>query len=145
MANDAWIAEATRPARNSSLSARTKKGPDSGPFLLWKDDLVVMEAFDGPALKGYLPCLACAHGGFKGIVGIAEDRAEAFIACRQVSDELRFNEKLPTQEDVFTERKSVLFKRPHVVSREAEDAHLPDLIRRAQRRAARKRPSLPCA
>ena len=48
-------------------------------------------------------------------MGIAEDRAEASIACRQVADVLTFKEKLPKQEDVFTERMSLLFKRLHVV------------------------------
>jgi CreA protein len=51
----------------------------------------------------------------KGTVGLAEDRAEASIACRQVAEVLHFSERLPRQEDVFTERMSILFKRLHVV------------------------------
>ncbi len=83
---------------------------------LGKDDRVVMEAYDDPKVQGVTCYVSRARtGGFKGTVGIAEDRAEASIACRQVADELRFNEKLPRQEDVFTERMSVLFKRLHVV------------------------------
>jgi CreA protein len=54
-------------------------------------------------------------GGVTGTVGLAEDRAEASIACRQVTDTIHFAEKLPRQEDVFTERMSILFKRLHVV------------------------------
>jgi CreA protein len=46
---------------------------------------------------------------------MAEDKAEASIACRQVGEEIRFSEKLPRQEDVFTERMSILFKRLHIV------------------------------
>jgi CreA protein len=83
---------------------------------LGKDDRVVMEAYDDPKVQGVTCYVSRARtGGFKGTVGLAEDRAEASIACRQVADELRFIEKLPKQEDVFTERMSVLFKRLHVV------------------------------
>jgi len=32
-----------------------------------------------------------------------------------VSDSLHFSDKLPRQEDVFTERMSILFKRLHIV------------------------------
>jgi CreA protein len=83
---------------------------------LGKDDRVVMEAYDDPKVEGVTCYVSRARtGGFKGTVGVAEDRAEASIACRQVADELTFKEKLPKQEDVFTERMSVLFKRLHVV------------------------------
>lgn len=83
---------------------------------LGKDDRVVMEAYDDPKVQGVTCYVSRARtGGFKGTVGIAEDRAEASIACRQVADELRFSGKLPKQEDVFTERMSILFKRLHVV------------------------------
>jgi CreA protein len=83
---------------------------------LGKDDRVVMEAYDDPKVQGVTCYVSRARtGGFKGTVGVAEDRAEASIACRQVADQLTFKEKLPKQEDVFTERMSVLFKRLHVV------------------------------
>ena len=39
---------------------------------------------------------------------------EASIACRQIGP-IAFTDKLPLQEDVFTERMSFLFKRLHVV------------------------------
>jgi len=54
-------------------------------------------------------------GGVKGTVGLAEDKSEASIACRQVAPAVQFKEKLPVQEDVFSERMSILFKRLHVV------------------------------
>lgn len=83
---------------------------------LGKDDRVVVEAYDDPKVHGITCYVSRARtGGIKGTVGLAEDRAEASIACRQVGDSVRFSEKLPRQEDVFTERMSILFKRLHVV------------------------------
>lgn len=83
---------------------------------LGKDDRVVIEAYDDPKVQGVTCYVSRARtGGIKGTVGLAEDRAEASIACRQVAESVRFREKLPRQEDVFTERMSILFKRLHVV------------------------------
>lgn len=83
---------------------------------LGKDDRVVVEAYDDPKVHGVTCFVSRARtGGFKGTVGLAEDRSEASIACRQVTESLQFTEKLPQQEDVFTERMSILFKRLHIV------------------------------
>ena len=83
---------------------------------LGKDDRVVVEAYDDPKVHGVTCYVSRARtGGVTGTVGLAEDRAEASIACRQVADTIHFAEKLPRQEDVFTERMSILFKRLHVV------------------------------
>ena len=54
------------------------------------------------------------RGGIKGAIGIAEDKAEASVACRQVGA-LAFNGKVPRQEEVFSERASILFKHVRVV------------------------------
>jgi CreA protein len=81
-----------------------------------KDDRVVMEAYDDPKVHGITCYVSRARtGGLKGTVGLAEDRAEASIACRQVTESIHFPEKIPRQEDVFTERMSILFKRLHIV------------------------------
>jgi CreA protein len=81
-----------------------------------KDDRVVMEAYDDPKVQGVTCYVSRARtGGITGSIGVAEDKAEASIACRQVGDEIRFSDKLPRQEDVFTERMSILFKRLHIV------------------------------
>ena len=83
---------------------------------LGKDDRVVVEAYDDPKVHGVTCYVSRARtGGIKGTVGLAEDRAEASIACRQVAETIQFSGKLPRQEDVFTERMSILFKRLHVV------------------------------
>lgn len=83
---------------------------------LGKDDRVVVEAYDDPKVHGVTCYVSRARtGGVTGTVGLAEDKAEASIACRQVGDTIHFADKLPRQEDVFTERMSILFKRLHVV------------------------------
>ncbi|MNC62912.1 hypothetical protein D3C75_1129900 [compost metagenome] len=53
-------------------------------------------------------------GGIKGGLGLAEDRAEASIACRQVGP-IRFREQLEDGEEVFKERTSLVFKTMQVV------------------------------
>ena len=76
---------------------------------------IVVDAFDDPKVTGVACYLSRARtGGIKGAIGIAEDKADASVACRQVG-EIRFNGKLPQQEEVFNERASILFKRVRVV------------------------------
>lgn len=76
---------------------------------------VVVEAYDDPKVSGVTCYVSRARtGGVKGAFGLAEDRAEASIACRQVGA-LAFAQPLPTQEEVFSERMSILFKRMRVV------------------------------
>ncbi len=49
------------------------------------NDRIVVEAFDDPKVEGVTCYLSRAKtGGLKGGLGLAEDRAEASIACRQV-------------------------------------------------------------
>ena len=76
---------------------------------------IVVDAYDDPRVGGVACYLSRARtGGIKGAIGIAEDKADASVACRQVG-EIRFNGKLPQQEEVFSERSSILFKRVRVV------------------------------
>ena len=80
-----------------------------------KDDRVVVEAYDDPKVAGVTCYVSRARtGGVKGTVGLAEDKAVASIACRQIGP-ISFSAKLPLQETVFSERMSILFKRLHVV------------------------------
>ena len=53
-------------------------------------------------------------GGVSGALGLAEDKSEASIACRQVGP-IAFKGQLPRQEVVFDERLSFLFKKLHIV------------------------------
>ncbi|MEC4722034.1 CreA family protein [Noviherbaspirillum sp. CPCC 100848] len=76
---------------------------------------IVVEVFDDPKVAGVSCYMSRARtGGIKGAIGVAEDKSEASVACRQVG-EIRFNGKLPRQEEVFSERASILFKRVRVV------------------------------
>lgn len=83
--------------------------------LIGPDHKIVVEVFDDPKVTGVSCYLSRARtGGIKGALGIAEDKAEASVACRQVGD-IRFNGPVPKQEEVFTERASILFKQVRVV------------------------------
>lgn len=74
-----------------------------------------MEAFDDPMVGGVSCYISRAKtGGITGSLGLAEDRAEASVACRQVGP-IVFKEAVPKQGEVFTERTSILFKKVRVV------------------------------
>ena len=76
---------------------------------------IVVEAYDDPQVAGVTCYVSRARtGGIKGGLGLAEDRAEASIACRQVGP-VSFKAPLRQQDEVFSERMSVLFKRLRVV------------------------------
>lgn len=83
--------------------------------LIGPNHKVVVEAYDDPRVEGVTCYVSRARtGGLSGAVGLAEDRSDASIACRQVGP-IRFREPVPQQEAVFSERLSVLFKRLQVV------------------------------
>ena len=76
---------------------------------------IVVEAFDDPLVDGVTCYLSRAKtGGIKGGLGLAEDRAEASIACRQVGP-IRIKGKLKDGDVVFKERTSLVFKTMQVV------------------------------
>ena len=82
---------------------------------LGPNDKIVIEAFDDPKVEGVTCYLSRAKtGGVKGGLGLAEDRAEASIACRQVGA-IRFKGELKDGEEVFKERTSLVFKSMQVV------------------------------
>jgi CreA protein len=79
------------------------------------NDKIVVEAFDDPRVQGVTCYLSRAKtGGVKGGLGLAEDRAEASIACRQVGP-ISFKGDLKDGEEVFKERTSLVFKSMQVV------------------------------
>jgi len=79
------------------------------------DHKIVVEAYDDPDVEGVTCYVSRAKtGGIKGGLGLAEDRAEASIACRQVGP-IRFAKPLKKQDEIFTERTSLVFKRLRVV------------------------------
>jgi CreA protein len=88
---------------------------DTAFKLIGPNHKVVIEAYDDPKVGGVTCYVSRAKtGGISGAVGIAEDRAEASIACRQVGP-IVFREAVGKQEEVFSERLSVLFKKLRVV------------------------------
>ena len=83
--------------------------------LIGANHRIVVEAYDDPKVSGVSCYVSRARtGGVKGAIGVAEDKADAAIACRQVTP-IQIAQALPQQEDVFSERQSLLFKRLHVV------------------------------
>ncbi len=79
------------------------------------DHKIVVEAYDDPKVQGVTCYVSRAKtGGIKGAMGLAVDKSEASIACRQVGP-VSVREPLPHQEEVFNERLSVLFKRLRIV------------------------------
>lgn len=83
--------------------------------LIGPDHKIVVDAYDDPKVGGVTCYVSRAKtGGIKGALGLAEDKAEASIACRQTGP-LVFAKPLPLQEEVLNERLSVLFKKLRVV------------------------------
>ena len=83
--------------------------------LIGPDHKIVVDAYDDPKVAGVTCYVSRAKtGGIKGAVGLAEDKSDASIACRQVGP-LSFTKPLPDQEEIFNERLSVLFKKLRVV------------------------------
>lgn len=104
-------------AASAIVTARAENigAVDTAFKLIGPDHKVVVEAFDDPRVGGVACYLSRAKtGGIKGAIGLAEDKAESSVACRQVGP-LTFNGKLPQQEEVFTERASIFFKHVRVV------------------------------
>ena len=83
--------------------------------LIGPDHKIVVDVYDDPKVGGVSCYVSRAKtGGLKGAVGLAEDKSEASIACRQVGP-LSFAQPLPPQEEIFNERISFVFKKLRVV------------------------------
>lgn len=79
------------------------------------DHKIVVDAYDDPKVNGVTCYVSRARtGGIKGALGVAEDKAEASIDCRQVGP-ISFAQPLARQEEMFSERISLVFKRLRVV------------------------------
>jgi CreA protein len=86
---------------------------------VWKpltpDDKLAVYGIDDPAVEG----VACHYtiperGGVKGMLGVAEEVSDISLACRQVGP-VRFKGKFEQGSEVFSERRSLVFKRMHIV------------------------------
>ena len=79
------------------------------------NDKIVVDGFDDPKVKGVACHLSRAQtGGIKGAMGVAEDSSDASIACRQIGP-ISLVGELKDGEQVFDERRSLLFKELQVV------------------------------
>ena len=83
------------------------------------DDKIVVEAFDDPDVEGVACYLSRAKtGGFKGAIGLAEDKSDASIACRQIGPIELDPDIVKGKRDgdeVFRKRTSLVFKTMQVV------------------------------
>ena len=107
------------PAFVLALAALARAEPigDVDTAFQWigPDHKIVVEAYDDPKVQGVTCYVSRAKtGGVKGALGLAVDKAEASIACRQVGP-VAIKQALPQQEEVFSERLSLLFKRLRIV------------------------------
>lgn len=76
---------------------------------------IVVEAHDDPGVQGVTCYLSRARtGGLSGAFGLAEDKAEASIACRQVGP-IAIAKPIKAQDEIFSERISLVFKRLRIV------------------------------
>jgi len=99
----------------ASVSAETLGEVNTAFKLIGPDHKIVVEAYDDPKVSGVACYVSRAKtGGVSGALGLAEDKSEASIACRQVGP-IAFKGPLPRQEVVFDERLSFLFKKLHIV------------------------------
>jgi CreA protein len=104
------VSFAALPARAESIGE-----VDTAFKLIGPDHKIVVDAYDDPKVTGVTCYVSRAKtGGIKGAIGIAEDRAEASIACRQIGP-ISFTGPVAEKEEVLTERQSILFKRLRVV------------------------------
>ena len=83
------------------------------------DHKIVIDAFDDPDITGVTCYVSRAKkGGVSGALGLAEDTADASIACRQVGP-ITLPERVASRkadgDPVFKERLSLLFKTLQVV------------------------------
>jgi CreA protein len=89
---------------------------DTAFKLLGRDHDILVEAYDDPGVAGVSCYVSRARkGGIKGMLGLAEDKSEASIDCQQIGPISFPQGPLAQQQEVFSERTSLLFKRLRVV------------------------------
>lgn len=88
---------------------------DTAFKLFGPDHKIVVEAFDDPKVAG-ITCYVSRSkaGGLKGALGLATEKSESSIACRQVGP-ISSTVPIPKSEEVFSESRSILFKKMRIV------------------------------
>jgi len=83
--------------------------------ILGANDKVCVTAFDDPKVPGVTCHVSQARtGGVKGSLGVAEDPSRFSISCRQVGP-ITLPDKLPKDEEAFSESTSLIFKETKVI------------------------------
>ncbi|MBB4039398.1 CreA protein [Microvirga flocculans] len=82
---------------------------------LTPDDKLAVYGIDDPVVEG----VACHYttperGGISGTFGVAEEVSDISLSCRQVGP-VRFKQKFGQGEVVFSERRSLIFKKMQIV------------------------------
>jgi CreA protein len=82
---------------------------------LTPDDKLVIYGIDDPVVDG----VACHYttperGGISGTLGVAEEVSDISLSCQQVGP-VRFKEKFEQGAVVFSERRSLIFKKMRIV------------------------------
>jgi CreA protein len=106
-------------------SAETQAQEPDDPELIFKkttvwrmlspDAKLATYAIDDPLVEGVSCHFTVPEvGGWKGWAGLAEERSEISLACRQVGP-IRFNEKFEQGEEVYRQRRSMFFKKMQIV------------------------------
>ena len=102
-------------ASHTAARAESIGAVDTAFVLIGPDHKIVVEAYDDPGVTGVTCYVSRAKtGGVKGALGLAEDKSEASIACRQVGP-ISILKPLPEQEEIFNERISLVFKKLRIV------------------------------
>ncbi|MFY9658594.1 MAG: CreA family protein [Methylocystis sp.] len=83
--------------------------------LLTPNDKLATYGIDDPLVEGVV-CYYTEQekGGVSGTLGLAENTSDVSLACRQYAP-IKFNAKITQGDEVFSERRSLLFKRMHIV------------------------------
>ena len=103
-------------ASSPLASAEPIGSVDTAFVLIGPDHKIVVDAYDDPKVAGVTCYVSRAKtGGLKGAIGVAEDKAEASIACRQVGPISFGSKPLAQHEEMFNERISLVFKHLRVV------------------------------
>lgn len=109
------LAGALTLACASSAFAEKIGEVDTAFKLIGPDHKIVVEAFDDPKIAG-ITCYVSRSkaGGISGAVGLATEKSESSIACRQVGP-ISATVAIPKSEEVFNESRSILFKKMRIV------------------------------
>ena len=99
----------------SAASAQQIGEVDTAFKLIGPDHKIVVEAFDDPKVAG-ITCYVSRSkaGGLTGALGLATEKSESSIACRQVGP-ISSTVPIPRSEEVFSESRSILFKKMRFV------------------------------